>query len=84
MVEKGLHELEHKDDIHCTATDKHFHNLEHTCSICEFTTIDLTYPVAQNFVLIIPSQQFLFQPFVEGSNETNAFQHLPARAPPIA
>ncbi len=84
MLEKGRHEFQHKAEIHCTATDKHFHNLEHSCSICEFTVTHSTYPVASNFQFNISVQQFLFLPFVESINAPNAFQHIPARAPPIA
>lgn len=79
-----MHHHEHKNDLHCTASNKHFHTLEHNCSICEFTIIDCTYPVTPNFHFNITLQQFLFLPFTEKINAPSAFQYLPARAPPIA
>jgi hypothetical protein len=84
MVEKGMHELEHKDDFRCSSTNKHFHNLEHNCSICDFTTIDSNNSASHKFELITPTQLFLFHPFVENISVEDAFQYLPARAPPIA
>lgn len=84
IVEKQIHEFEHRDDVHCSAADKHFHELEHSCSLCDQTIIDSTYPLATDFQLIISFQPFLFHPFVESIHAPDAFQYLPARAPPIA
>lgn len=84
ILEKAHHELEHKDDIHCTASDKHFHELEHNCSICEFTIINSIHPVKSDVQLYIATQHFSFLPFIETNNGIEAFQYLPARAPPIA
>ena len=83
MAEKGAHAFKHQSDIHCDATDKHFHTLEHTCSLCDFTITDSNYPTQNNHQLIVSTQQFLFHPFVESVNTPNAFQNIPARAPPI-
>ncbi len=84
MAEKGIHNFEHKADVHCTATDKHFHQLEHTCSICEFTLTHATDPLVADFQFNISVQELLFYPFVESINVPEAFQYLPARAPPVA
>jgi hypothetical protein len=84
MLEKGIHAFEHKADIHCTATDKHFHKAEHHCAICELTITNSTYLVTTDFQLHISVQHFLFLPFIESINTLDAFQYLPARAPPIA
>jgi len=35
--EKGIHDLLHSDDVHCNSlTEKHYHNAEHHCAICDF------------------------------------------------
>jgi hypothetical protein len=84
MVEKGMHDLEHGNDKHCRAKDKHFHELEHNCSVCDHTTVDLSSSLPADFVIIISAKQLLFCPFVESVNTPFAFQYLPARAPPLA
>jgi len=36
-TEKGIHDILHADDEHChSLTEKHFHNQEHHCFICDF------------------------------------------------
>ena len=38
FVEKGVHDVTHAKDTHCsTKNSKHFHTSEHHCSICDFT-----------------------------------------------
>lgn len=83
MAEKGIHAFEHQSDLHCSAADKHFHTLEHTCSLCDFTITDSNYPAQNEYSLIISVQQFLFHPFIESVNTPCAFQNIPARAPPV-
>lgn len=37
QVEKGIHDLEHADDTHCTdVSEAHFHELSHLCSLCDY------------------------------------------------
>ena len=50
-IEKGIHDLEHADDFHCTSSTKHFHEGEHSCSICDYITPDSTEPSALHFSL---------------------------------
>ena len=83
LIEKDLHALEHQSDIHCNASNKHFHSLEHACSICDFTITDSNYSSGSEHQYIISIQQFLFYPFVENVNTLHVFQLLPARAPPV-
>jgi len=36
-TEKGIHDILHTDDVHChSLAEKHFHNAEHHCFICDF------------------------------------------------
>lgn len=38
FIQKEIHSLEHSDEVHCTTkTEKHFHEQEHSCSVCDFT-----------------------------------------------
>jgi hypothetical protein len=83
IVEKQLHAFDHVNDKHCQATDKHFHELEHSCSICEFTIAD-TCPVPDTGLHIVISEyNHSFQSFIESKHLPEAFQDLPSRAPPI-
>lgn len=84
MLEKGMHDFEHRGDIHCNAKDKHFHSLEHNCSVCDHTIVDVSASLPTNLILVVTVKQLLFHPFVESIHAPGAFQYLPARAPPIA
>ena len=83
-IEKQLHAFEHREDVHCTAVNKHFHTQEHSCSICDFTITDSNASPDVDFQFIISAKHFSFQPFIESVNTPNAFQNLPSRAPPVA
>ncbi|CAN5414817.1 hypothetical protein BH10BAC1_BH10BAC1_17430 [soil metagenome] len=84
IAEKGLHALEHHNSIHCSITDKHFHQQEHACSICDFTITDSNGAPNSEITFITFSQSFLFSSFIESEHIPYAFTNLPARAPPIA
>ena len=83
-IEKQIHTFEHNADQHCTATNKHFHNLEHSCSICDFTITDSNSSPDTAIQFIVSSNQFSFNLFIESVNTPTAFNDLPSRAPPIA
>lgn len=83
MVEKEVHSFEHSTDGHCTANEKHFHDLEHHCGVCDFTVTDSSAPVNNDYSLINSVHLFLFQHFNESTHINTAFQHLPSRAPPL-
>lgn len=84
LVEKGIHALEHHNEIHCTITDKHFHEQEHECSICAFTITDSNGLPSNDLSFVIPSQNFSYQEFTQRISIPFAFSNLPSRAPPIA
>lgn len=84
MIEKEVHGFECSSDIHCTASEKHFHSLEHHCAICDFTISNSNTPPKTDFQLINSVHHFSFQLFNESIQTPIAFQHLPSRAPPIA
>ncbi len=83
-VEREVHAYEHQNDIHCASTDKHFHEEEHNCSICDFTITDSTSPTPLPFCSITISKDFCFNSYNEQVYFSKAYQHLPSRAPPLA
>ena len=83
VIEKEMHSFECDTDVHCTASEIHFHNLEHHCGICDFTVTDSNTPANTDYQLINQVHLFLFQQFNESTHINTAFQHLPSRAPPL-
>ncbi len=84
IIEKGLHSYEHQKDLHCTATEKHFHDLEHACSICDFTTTDSNNSPESGVQFIISAKEFSFFPFTQQLKIPYPYSNLPSRAPPVA
>ena len=83
IIEKEIHTLQHVDSFHCKASDKHFHELQHNCSICDFIVPITTAPSQPNYdfnVYASSSQLFL-------SSEENLFSapkyFVSLRAPPV-
>jgi hypothetical protein len=83
LVEKQAHAFQHQNDSHCLATDKHFHNVEHNCSICDFTSTDSNTSTENDFTFIISSSEFSYNAFQQNTNSLKSFHHLPSRAPPV-
>ena len=84
QVHKSVHDFEHRKDFHCDAkAEKHFHTFEHVCKLCDFSLsggdetklckYDLV-PVVFEFDFTIPAIE-VFQ--------SNFWQSLPSRAPPV-
>ena len=84
MAEKQAHAFEHSADKHCTASDKHFHELEHHCDICDITLTEANRPADGGYRFIVSVQHVSFSTQLENVYISGAFQHLPARAPPAA
>jgi hypothetical protein len=83
LVEKEMHALEHADDFHCSSVDKHFHELEHSCSICDYT-IPATLGSSNNsFHFVFNEQIISFNLYTDCINIPTAYQDIPSRAPPI-
>lgn len=83
MVEKEIHTFEHNADEHCTANEKHFHDLEHHCDICDFTITDSNESTDVCYQFLLAINSFSFQRHIESVNTLISFQNLPSRAPPI-
>jgi hypothetical protein len=84
MVEKQVHAFEHRNEVHCSATDKHFHEQEHNCSICDFTSTDSSTGTENRFSFVISEINYAYNPFIEYVSTPSTFLHLPSRAPPVA
>lgn len=84
MAEKQVHAFEHITDSHCTTNDKHFHESEHHCDICDFTITDSNSPTNNIYHFIISVNPFSFQALTASAHLQKPFHNLPSRAPPIA
>ena len=84
LAEKELHALEHADEEHCTASDKHFHELEHNCHVCDFTLAKTDASPEAEFSFLVFSRNFVFRPFIQSVSSPSAFAYLPSRAPPAS
>ncbi len=83
LIEKEIHTLEHVDSFHCKASDKHFHELEHTCSICDFivpVTIVPSEP-GYDFSIFVSSSLLFFFDKTEIISAPEYFVSL--RGPPV-
>lgn len=83
LVEKEMHALEHADDFHCSSVDKHFHELEHSCSLCDYTMPATLGSANNSFHVVFNEQIILFNLYTDCINIPTAYQDIPSRAPPI-
>ncbi|HSH64414.1 MAG TPA: hypothetical protein VLB84_01130 [Bacteroidia bacterium] len=83
MVEKQLHIFDHLNDERCIATDKHFHQQEHVCHICEFTLSNSGTLPEIRLTIILSEYYHSFGIYSESKYVPSAFQDLPSRAPPF-
>lgn len=83
LVEKQIHISDHLNEIRCAATDKHFHEQEHGCSICEFTVADSTLLPDFQLTVILTEYLCSFETLSQNIHTPKPFQDLPSRAPPF-
>ncbi|MBL7884722.1 MAG: hypothetical protein JNL69_11680 [Bacteroidia bacterium] len=83
QVEKEIHAFEHLNDFHCTATDKHFHELEHACSICDYTLSSSTETPQNNFIIVLVEHNHFYSLYTPSVTIPFSFQDIPARGPPL-
>lgn|GEM_PF-699859 len=82
-TEKSVHDVLHADDVHChSITEKHFHNIEHHCAICdfEFPFFDKAHVQQLSFTHSFTSSIFLA---TEQNIALSEISSLPSRAPPV-
>jgi hypothetical protein len=82
QIEQQIHAFEHIDDFHCNSSDKHFHEQEHRCSICDYTLTDSSEPTEAAFTTLRFSSSFHYSTSTFIVFCSNEEQNLPARAPP--
>ncbi|MDQ3047639.1 MAG: hypothetical protein M3R27_08840 [Bacteroidota bacterium] len=82
LVEKEHHAHEHADEEHCNASDKHFHEMEHNCSICDFTLQKTEEFNEAEFTFVDSYGTLTYTPFFVSENPSFTLYHLPTRAPP--
>jgi hypothetical protein len=82
-TEKGIHDILHADDDHChSLTEKHFHDQEHHCFMCDFdisTFGTASFPVEHSFILHSTEAIFLV---TENSFSYKASSPSYTRGPP--
>jgi hypothetical protein len=82
IAEQQLHAIDHSAYEHCTASDKHFHTIEHRCAICDFNFSTPTIIPATVAVTLNHESVFLYTYYIQKIYRTTVFQNLPVRAPP--
>lgn len=82
IAEQQLHAIDHSSFKHCTASDKHFHTVEHRCAICDFNFSTPTIIPATAAVVLNHESTFLYTYYIQKIYITTVFRNLPARAPP--
>ena len=84
LIEKEVHDFECTTDVHCTASEIHFHNLEHHCDICDFTITDSNGIPSTDVSFVISAQNFSYSELISRLSIPHVHSNLPSRAPPIA
>ena len=85
VVEKQVHTFIHYSDNHCSSTtDKHFHESEHSCNLCDFNFTDSTPLEKSDLSFYIKITPASFNIFIKNSKAADPLYHLPCRAPPVA
>ncbi len=83
LVEKEIHAMEHMNDFHCTATDKHFHEQEHTCSLCDYSVPDSNELEISYYQFSTYGKNISFDLYTTCLHTPSPFQDIPSRGPPI-
>ena len=84
ILEKEIHNFSHSEVMLCTHTDKHFHQEDHHCMLCDLTRDVADKPVFFNPDLLISSLCSLNFIFTIDQIEIQKTVYSPLRAPPIA
>src|SRR4051812_10201840 len=82
ILEKSIHSWQHRNDIHCNTSGKHFHEQEHDCNVCDY---DMPVQDVQSVVcdLTIYSQSVPCQNTYQASITSYNIFFSTSRAPPI-
>ena len=83
LVEKEVHAFQHADAFHCKATDKHFHEQEHSCPICDFIVPVGTAPSRAVYNFEVYASSSIVLPFSETKIFSSSKYFVSLRAPPV-
>lgn len=83
MVEKQVHAFEHLNEKHCTANEKHFHEQEHHCTVCDFTLTNAVGVDASAYQYVSSFKEIPYSLFIESTITVGTYIDIPARAPPV-
>ncbi len=83
LMEKEIHALEHADDIHCSSIDKHFHELEHNCELCDFTNVISDPPLFTHADFLLAELRVQNFNFTEKKTSSREKEFTSLRAPPV-
>lgn len=84
IIEKDVHDIEHKNDFHCGAVEKHFHSAEHHCPICNFIFTSSEGPAKAETKIIVFCASFSYAASINSVYELNRIDNSGSRAPPTA
>lgn len=84
FLEKGIHDFEHLNDFHCSAqSEKHLHEQEHNCAICDFNVPVSNKLSESNFDLVLSETSAFYSDYCTNVAIPVADYQLPSRAPPV-
>jgi len=83
LVEKEIHNFLHSEVVLCTITDKHFHQEEHHCNLCDLTRDVADKPTIFHHNLLIGILCNLNFVFNVQDFEIQKSVYSPLRAPPV-
>ena len=82
QAEKVLHDYKHRNDFHCSTTDRHFHFPEHHCQICDYIPVASDKLNFYNQVPVDAKYITVFFSFYENSVIAKHNYNVSLRAPP--
>ncbi len=83
QIEQQVHAFEHLNDSHCSSTDNHFHEQEHSCDICDYTFPSHFTSISSDFSIKNTISDFDYQFTFYSKFSNKNINQLPARAPPL-
>jgi hypothetical protein len=62
QIEKGIHALRHMHDDHCRVVGEfHFHEKEHSCSLCDYSNTISNSPELLNYTAFLTAHSTSYQ-----------------------
>jgi hypothetical protein len=83
QIEKEIHSLKHSNDAHCLVKSEfHFHEKEHSCSLCDYTNNLSNSPEITSYKILLTTHSTSYQLYTTQVNLTQPDYQFPLRAPP--